>query len=197
MIYPSGFARLAARAPGSACLDSVTPQGASFFERQHMTQIQNIDNVVLKLSREHQIISDYVVRFFRNMKTPDPAFQEELRSFLGFMNKDLTRHFVMEELLFFPAALNGAPSYETSLLVLTLQKEHGSLETRLKAIQAMEKRVKEEKARDAALKKIGDFLTALKNHARREVTELFPLINENEQCMALLKEYVAQMNPKS
>ena len=162
-----------------------------------MTQIQNIDNKVLKLSREHQLIADYVVRFFKNMKNPDPAFQEDLRSFLGFLKKDLTRHFRMEELLIFPAALNGAPSYETCLLVLNLQKEHGNMETRLKAIQAMEKRVREDDARDAALKKIGDFLTDLKNHARREATELFPLINENEQCMALLKTYAAQMKANS
>ena len=99
----------------------------------------------------------------------------------------------MEELLFFPAALNGDPTYTTSLLVLNLQKEHGVLETRLKAIQAIEKRLKEKNRSDEALKKIGDFLEDIKNHARQEVTELFPLIDKNEKCVALLKEYAATL----
>ena len=158
-----------------------------------MAEIQNIDNAILKLSKEHQIIADYVVRFSRNMKNPDPTFQEELQSFLSFLKKDLTNHFRMEEILFFPAALNGDPTYTTSLLVLNLQKEHGVLETRLKSIQAMEKRLKEKNWSDDALQKIGDFLEDIKNHARKEVTELFPLIDENEKCVALLKEYAAEL----
>lgn len=158
-----------------------------------MAEIQNIDNVILKLSKEHQIIADYVVRFSRNIQNPDPAFQEELQSFLSFLKKDLTNHFRMEEILFFPAALNGNPTYTKSLLVLNLQKEHGVLETRLKSIQAMEKRLKSKNRSDEALKIIGDFLEDIKNHARKEVTELFPLIDENEQCVALLKEYAAEL----
>ncbi len=158
-----------------------------------MAEIQNIDNAILKLSKEHQIIADYVVRFSRNMKNPDPAFQEELQSFLSFLNKDLKNHFKMEELLFFPAALNGDPTYTTSLLVLNLQKEHGVLETRLKSIQAMEKRLKSKNRSDDALQEIGAFLEDIKNHARQEVTELFPLIDENEKCVALLKEYAAEL----
>lgn len=158
-----------------------------------MTQIRNIDNAVLKLSKEHQIIADYVIWFSKNMENPDPAFEEELHSFLAFLKKDLEHHFRMEELLFFPAALNGDPSYTTSLLVLNLQKEHGVLETRLKFVLAMEKSLKDKKNRAAALKKIGVFFEHLKNHARQEITELFPLINENEQCLALLQQYATKM----
>ena len=160
---------------------------------KYMTQIRNIDNAVLKLSKEHQIIADYVIRFSKNKENPDPAFEEELHSFLAFLKKDLEHHFRTEELLFFPAALNGDPSYTTSRLVLNLQKEHGVLETRLKLVLAMGKNLREEKDREVALKKIGVFFEHLKNHARQEITELFPLINANEQCVALLKQYATKM----
>jgi iron-sulfur cluster repair protein YtfE (RIC family) len=156
-----------------------------------MTEILNIDNAVLKLSQEHKLIIDYAVKFSRNRKNPDPAFLDGLESFLSFLRKDLTRHFKIEELVFFPAILNSDPSYMTSLLVLNLQKDHGSLENRLKTILALEKRLKEEKRREKMLEKIGHFLDDLKDHARREIQELFPVMDANESCMALLEEYAA------
>ena len=152
-----------------------------------------IDNAVLKLSKEHKLISDYAVRFSKNIKNPDSAFMDDLKTFLSFLQKDLKEHFRLEELVFFPAALNGAPSYETSLLVLNLQKEHGILEMRVKAVRTAEKRLKESKDRDKVLREIADFLEMLKNHARIEVRELFPMIDADEKCMALLKQYAADV----
>ncbi len=158
-----------------------------------MADIRNIDNAILKLSKEHQLINHYAARFTTNQKKPDPAFLEDLPSFLSFLEKDLKKHFRMEEILFFPAALNGDPSYETSLLVLHLQKEHGILETRLKTVLAAGKRVQQGKDAALAFQKIGAFFEVLKNHARLEITELFPLIDKNKNCTALLKRYAHEV----
>jgi iron-sulfur cluster repair protein YtfE (RIC family) len=154
-----------------------------------MTEIFNIDNPVLKLSKEHQLINDYAVRFSKNKKNPDEAFLKDLQTFLSFLKKDLERHFRMEELVLFPAAINGIPSYATTLLVLNLQKEHGMLENELKTILALEKHIKEESGRQKILSKTGKFIEDLKNHARVEMTELFPMIDASGKCMALLNEY--------
>jgi hemerythrin-like domain-containing protein len=154
-----------------------------------MTEIQNVDNLVLRISNEHKIIADYVARFTKNRVKPDRVFIDDLQTFLGFLKRDLNHHFKMEELIFYPAALNGDPSYATSLMVLNLTREHGILETRLKAIQAVEKRVEKGKDREVLLDKLGNFFDALKDHARREITELFPMIDANPKCMALLKRY--------
>jgi hemerythrin-like domain-containing protein len=162
-----------------------------------MKEIQNIDNPVLKISNEHKIITDYISRFSKNRANPDPVFADDLQTFLKFLKKDLKQHFRIEELLFYPAALNGDPSYVTCLMVLNLTREHGILETRLKAIQAVENRVGKEKGRETLLEKIGIFFDDLKDHARREITELFPLIDANPRCTALLKQYAEEMKSQS
>lgn len=154
-----------------------------------MPESIEINNIVLKLSKEHKLINDYAGTFARNMKNPDPAFMKDLQSFLAFLENDLIKHFRLEERLFFPAAVNGAPSYETTTLVLNLQKDHGILETRLKAISRANKRLTGQNPDDPVMGTISRFLEALKTHARLEVTELFPLINANKTCLALLKEY--------
>jgi hemerythrin-like domain-containing protein len=161
-----------------------------------MSQIPNIDNLVLKISNEHKLITDYVTRFSKNRANPDPAFADDLQTFLNFLKKDLQNHFRLEELVFYPAALNGDPSYATSLLVLNLTREHGVLETRLKAIQAVEKRVGKTKGREELLEKIGNYFDDLKDHARREITDLFPIIDANPKCMALFEQYAAEIKSK-
>jgi iron-sulfur cluster repair protein YtfE (RIC family) len=161
-----------------------------------VAEIHNIDNPVLKISNEHKIISDYAARFSKNRIKPDPAIEKDLPTFLNFLKKDLTRHFRLEELIFYPAALNGDPSYATCLMVLNLTREHGILETRLKAIQAVEKRMDEPKDRKVLLEKLSIFFEDLKDHARREITELFPLMDANRQCTALLKQYADEVKSR-
>ncbi len=158
-----------------------------------MTEIYNIDNPVLRISNEHKIISDYSARFSKNRAHPDPAFEKDLPIFLNFLKKDLKQHFRVEELVFFPAAVNGDPSYATCLMVLNLTREHGILETRLKAIQSVERRLDTTGGRETLLEKLGDFFDDLKDHARREITELFPLIHANRQSTALLKQYAEEI----
>ena len=71
------------------------------------------------------------------------------------------------------------------------------METRLKAILSVEKRLDDAKGRKSLLEKIGDFFNDLKDHARREITELFPLIDANRQCMALLKQYADEVKAEN
>lgn len=158
-----------------------------------MPELYNIDNPVLRISNEHKIITDYAARFSKNRENPDPAFEKDLQSFLKFLKKDLKQHFRLEELIFYPAALNGDPSYATSLLVLNLTREHGIFETRVKAILAVEKRLDDEKRRTSLMEQIGNFFDDLKDHARREIIELFPLIDANARCTALLKQYIQEV----
>jgi hypothetical protein len=139
-----------------------------------VTEIHNIDNPVLKISNEHKIIIDYAARFSKNRIKPDPAFEKDLQTFLNFLKKDLNQHFRLEELIFYPAALNGDPSYATCLMVLNLTREHGMLETRLKAIQAVEKRMGEPKDREVLLEKIGIFLRISKIMPAGKSPSCFP-----------------------
>ncbi len=158
-----------------------------------MTELHDINNVVARLAQEHHIITDYVVKFNKKINERDERFVEELHDFLSFLKKDLIRHFQMEELIFFPAAAVGAPDYDTLLMVMSLQKDHGALEIRLKRIIAATDARAVSGLDSPMLKKLSLFFDDLKDHARRELTELFPLINENPRCKELMKTYITQV----
>ncbi|MGM0453385.1 MAG: hemerythrin domain-containing protein [Thermodesulfobacteriota bacterium] len=154
---------------------------------------KNIDNAIAKLSQEHKLIADYVAKFSKGKSQKDKAFFAQLNQFIEFLKKDLLKHFELEEYVFFPAAVNGSPSYDTALLVLNFQKEHGILEKELEAILARQNEIGPGKLDAALLKSIGSFFEKLKVHAKRELIELFPLIDENDHCKSLVRQYLDEI----
>ena len=162
-------------------------------------EVQNIANVVAKMSKEHKIVTDYIVRFKKSLNRQDKEFFKEFNNFINFLQKDLLRHFEIEELFFFPAAARGDASYDTTHLVLGLQKDHGFIEGQLQLLMEEIKLADswDEMMKGKLMEKMDRFFTVLANHCRQEFTELYPLIDGNNNCRALLKEYIEQTRQSS
>jgi iron-sulfur cluster repair protein YtfE (RIC family) len=164
-----------------------------------MADIDNINNMVAKISKEHKIITDYVIVFFEKIKKKDKEFVDGLNEFVNFLKKDLLRHFNIEELVFFPAAILGAAAYESTLMVMNLQKDHGALEKQLQAIIELSKNadLSQESLNQAMIASLETFFKQLKIHVKREMIELFPMIDENPRSRSLLKSYAAELKKGS
>ncbi len=160
-----------------------------------MNEIHNINNAIAKISKEHKIITDYVVVFNSKSEEKDQEFFHGLNRFIEFLKKDLLKHFRIEELIFFPAAILGEKAYDTTLMVMNLQKDHGLLECRLNALirEIKDHKVDPTNLRDEALLQIKEFLEALKVHAKRELLELYPMLDENPRSKALMKSYFQEI----
>ncbi len=161
-----------------------------------MTDIQKIDNEIAKLANEHKLIADYVAKFSKGKAKKDKAFFSSLQSFFRFLKKDLLRHFELEELVVFPAAVNGDPTYETTLAVLHLQKDHGRLESQFNQLLARESEMAPQKLNASLIKEMGTFFDKLKNHAKYELTELFPAMDQKPQCKNLIEQYLDDFKNK-
>lgn len=161
-----------------------------------MEGIYNIDNPVAKISKEHQIITEYVVKFNKSLKIRDKDFFKGILSFFNFLEKDLLRHFRFEEVVIFPASIAGDPQYGNILMVMSLQKEHGLLENQLQILSAeiYDLKRSREKLSNELINRIRIFLEELKKHAKREMTGLFPMVNANPRSKSLLPIYAEEMN---
>ena len=155
-----------------------------------MEKIQNIESSIASLSEEHKLMTEYVAKFTKGKKEKNAAFFSDLSAFMNLLEKDLHTHFELEELAFFPAILNGTPAYDSTIFVLALQKEHGVLETRLSIILNNRDAIAAGRIDDPVIEEIDAFLRLLNVHAKRELSELFPMISENIKCRALLLRYI-------
>lgn len=162
----------------------------------HMSEIYNIDNFIAKLSKEHQIITKYVAEFNNKLKSKDKEFFKGIASFFDFLEKDLLRHFRFEEVVIFPASIVGESQYGNVLMVMSLQKEHGILETRLQELilRLRDLKSNHEKLSNEMIEEIRQFLELLKVHARREMTDLYPMIDASSRSKALLEVYAREMS---
>ena len=156
----------------------------------------NSDNAVAKISKEHKIITEYVIKFNKSLKIRDKEFFKGILTFLNFLETDLLQHFRFEEVVIFPAAIAGDPQYGNILMVMSLQKEHGLLENQLQILSAEINALKisREKLSNELIERIRIFLEELKKHAKREMTDLFPMVNANPQSKSLLPIYAEEMN---
>jgi len=168
----------------------------NFKQGDKMNEIYNINNEIAKISKEHKIITEYVVKFNKSLKNRDKEFFKGIASFFDFLEKDLLLHFRFEEVVIFPAAIGGELKYNNILMVMTLQKEHGMIENQLKILMSEIKGLKRshEKLTMELIDKIKLFFDVLKTHARREMTDLFPLVDANAKSKALLEIYIKEMN---
>jgi hemerythrin-like domain-containing protein len=161
-----------------------------------MNGIYNVNTRLEKLSNEHKIIIDYVGKFNKSYKDRDKEFFKGLANFFNFLEKDLLAHFRYEEVILFPASIMGESNYGNTLMVMTLQKEHGIMEhqlqnlvVELKALQSSR-----EKLSSALIEKVKAFIDFLKTHAKREMTDFYPMLNANAKSKALLAVYAKEMD---
>jgi len=161
-----------------------------------MENVYNIDNQVAKIAKEHKIITDYVVKFNNSLKNRDKDFFKGIAAFFDFLAKDLRGHFLFEEMVIFPAAIAGEPAYENILMVMSLQKEHGILEENLNTLIAElnDLKVTRQKLSTELINQIKTFFDALKTHAKREMTDLFPMVDAKPESKALVEKYATEMN---
>lgn len=161
-----------------------------------MTDVFNIKNKVEKIAKEHQIINNYVATFNKAHKTKDPEFFKGLVKFFKFLEKDLLAHNRFEEVVVFPAFIVGETTYGNVLLVTGLQKEHGILEEQLEHLAQEVHRVAKtgESMTNKLMGKIKNFIDLLSVHAKREMVDLYPAMNESSQTMELLKVYIKEMD---
>ena len=163
-----------------------------------MSEVYNIDNYIAKLSREHQIITKYVAEFNNKLKSRDKEFFKGIASFFDFLAKDLKQHFSFEEVVIFPAAIIGSPQIDNVLMIMTLQKEHGLLENELDHLmfELNDLKISRQKLSNELINKVAAFFDLLKTHAKREITDLYPMIDANPESKALLEAYAKEMmNP--
>lgn len=160
-----------------------------------MNGIYDVNTRVEKLSNEHKIIIDYVAKFNKSYKDRDKEFFKGLITFFKFLEKDLLAHFRYEEVVIFPASIMGEFSYDNTLMVMTLQKEHGLLESQLQGLTGELKALKSshEKLSSDLMEKIKTFMDDVKAHAKREMTDLYPMLNANAKCKALLEIYIKEV----
>lgn len=161
-----------------------------------MDGIYNIDNMVAKTSQEHHIITKYIAEFNSKYKIRDKEFFKGIAAFFDFLEKDLLRHFRFEEIVIFPASMIGESKYGNILMVMSLQKEHGMIENQLQVLMTEIKDLKTShgKLSNELIDKIKLFFDALKAHCKREMTDLFPMIDANAKSKALLEIYIKEMD---
>ncbi len=159
-----------------------------------MGSAENINTIKGKLIQDHHTITDQVTRLSEKLKTKDSEFFKEFKEFISFLEKDLIPHFEIEEKVFFPAAIMGASAYETTLMVMQLQKDHGALEKQILSLMETSKTTgfAPETLNEAMLQTVKDFFSRLKIHVKRELIELLPLIDENPRSRSLLKSYAEE-----
>jgi hemerythrin-like domain-containing protein len=160
-----------------------------------MEKPENVDDAVSKLSGEHKLIADYAARFARARKEQDHNFFLRIGKFAASLKKDMVRHFELEELVFFPAAVNTMASYDTTMTVLNFQKEHGLLEKELEYVLALEDKKTSGNVNSPMIESLNLFFEKLKVHARRELVEIFPLIDSNNECRKKVSEYLKESIP--
>jgi len=160
-----------------------------------MNGIYNINNDIAKIAREHTLITEYVVSFNKNLKNRDKKFFKGIASFFNFLEKELLSHFRFEEVVIFPASLVGESKYGHILMVMTLQKEHGMLENQLQLLTAEIKNLQtsHKKLSNELIEEMSGFFDDLKTHAKREMTDLFPMMDANPKAKALIEVYTKEL----
>lgn len=144
-----------------------------------------IDNVVLTLSKEHRIITDYAITYRETLEGFGAIYiSQTIATLFEYMEADLANHFNFEEQIIFPAAL-----YETSSesrvarLVRKLKDDHVWFMSEITEItSSLKSTVSEHSGIDAWMKdRIDSFMDRLKSHAREEMRDLFPEIDADEE----------------
>jgi|GEM_PF-2157731 len=153
-------------------------------------EIEEMENVLLKISGEHKVITHFVVGLQDMMKDHDPSAEPaEYEAILNLMKKDLTTHFEIEEKIYFKIGLTHMPA-EHHGLITELTNEHEDMREKLdRIIDFIEECSRTNAPVNKNLKALlTELLEQIKEHARKEITDLFPFMEENGDVKSKLME---------
>ena len=152
---------------------------------------RKVDEKFLKISQEHTLISDYIVRFEELLaKDASPGAMTDLMTVLPSFENDIEEHFLLEEEVLFPAALTCLKNLDVIDRVLLMQKEHGYFERDLEFICTMVKNQPDdvENMPVECRQRLQTFTKALKEHARVEMEEIFAEMDKSRHCQKLIED---------
>jgi len=153
---------------------------------------ETVDRQYLKISREHQIVKDYFLKFQQILFEEKSNTMKMLRKSVKHFEEELLSHFRLEEIFIFPTALLCIPDITTVDLVLKLQKEHGLFERDMKTLLTMIEdtpgTVKE--IPDPIRTALSSLTTAFIHHAENEMNVLFPEIDNDERANKIIEGFV-------
>ncbi|WP_027358983.1 hemerythrin domain-containing protein [Desulforegula conservatrix] len=149
-----------------------------------------IDNVVLELSNEHKIITDYAITCREMLEGfSNEYLTQTLSTLFSYMENDLNNHFNFEEQVLFQAALSGTSTdTEIPKLVKEFNEDHAWFLTEVEHISSQLKSLLkgQKNIDDIAKGRIEIFMARLKAHSRKEMKDLFPLIDNDEDKIKAL-----------
>lgn len=153
---------------------------------------KKVDGRFLKISREHEIINKYLQSFQEiidqgMLADTFSVVTDQMKTF----RQDIENHFEVEELFLFPTALLCIPSVPMIDLILRLQKEHGMF---LKDVERIEELVRSQPEGDKQIHEllftmIENFTGLMEQHARDEMNDLFPQLDDNKRAQEIIKDY--------
>lgn len=144
---------------------------------------------------EHEMLINVITAFQNAVESKDSrALHRYARDLYAFLRDDMRDHFQLEEEVFFPAFCLTIHSVQTSMLVLKLQKEHGTFEKEAELLaQLIEKQSLEESLQsDLFIKTFRDLANRLREHAVNEINHLFPHIDRNKRCCHYVRKLAAR-----
>lgn len=138
-----------------------------------------------KLVNDHEKVSEFV----DNLKgildlIHDKEAWRKIKPIEDFFNKNVTAHFAFEEKNIFPVCLLKFATPETVQLILELQKEHGTISTKLEEFQsiASKKTAPYDEDTISQLNILGrKIFDLLLNHASKEDDNLLPILEKNRE----------------
>jgi hemerythrin-like domain-containing protein len=159
-------------------------------ENQHGLRPETADmkHVVQRISAEHKIITQYVV-VLRKLLADKAALADlsQVETVLDLMKKDVTTHFRIEEKVFFKIGLTHLPTKYHGL-IRELTKEHAVMLHKLDQIMESAQGVRQRGSSlpEELKESIEGFLDQVKEHAKKEIVDLFPILEDNAQAKSQL-----------
>lgn len=141
---------------------------------------------LLRLTQEHKIIYDFIARFERyTSKNSYEQLGKLLKSIYTFLEQDLERHFMLEEISIFPIATEFDNSTEKKELIDKLEEQHKSLSKELKIILHLIKTCKwvTFKGNEEFVIRMKKFIHNMKVHIKLELEELYPPLEQNDEAV--------------
>ena len=156
-------------------------------------QIQDVGNLVNRISAEHKIINQYVVTIARMMTKSNPDI-DQLYTLMGLMQADTRTHFKIEETLFFEVTRDLLVDSFRDIIVKLTRDHRIMLKNTDEILSGLKHRIENKETLSPPLRdRITGLMESIKQHAKIELTELFPHIEENPEAKKAIIKKIAEL----